>query len=327
MELESEQFEIEAPGVKSLCWDGDTLVDWVAGGTRYALDGTIIKARVHFDYRFDSAIASPSGRFAIIYEKLGTKAILLKDGMLVRELNRSYYHASIYEYPIAFLTLPDGSEAIVHCPQESFRIDIEDAATGRCLTERGVRKPLPVFHSRLLQSAGGSWLASAGWVWHPFDVACLWSLEAVLKDPTLLDSSQVELSFDEEVASVAFCDEERLLVAAGEESRSGGEVVEKLMVVNTSDGTVAQETPIPMKAGTLCRLANDLVLGLYQHPRLFRASDGTVVCRWPQLATGEQDSSILHGVASIPPFAMHPRKTMFAVAGPEKTTVVELKVE
>jgi hypothetical protein len=89
------------------------------------------------------------------------------------------------------------------------RIDIEDAETGRCLTDWGPRNPSDVFHSRLQQSPGRTWLASAGWVWHPFDVACLWNLKAVLQDPTVLDRSQVVLTTDEEVTRIG-CGAERL---------------------------------------------------------------------------------------------------------------------
>jgi hypothetical protein len=93
------QSSFNATGIRSLCWRGDELVDWVGGGRAFAADGTERPARVIYGYRFDAATASPDGRFAVIYERLGTKGLLLHDGRIVRELDRSFYHAAAYEYP------------------------------------------------------------------------------------------------------------------------------------------------------------------------------------------------------------------------------------
>jgi hypothetical protein len=67
------QSSFRATGIRSLCWRGDQLVDWVGGGRAFASDGTERPARVNYGYRFDAATASPDGRFAVIYERLGTK--------------------------------------------------------------------------------------------------------------------------------------------------------------------------------------------------------------------------------------------------------------
>src|SRR6476660_7385493 len=89
-----------AKGIHSLSWCGDELVDWVGGARRFSLDGAEQRAAVHYAYRFDSAIASPDGRFSVIYERQGTKGLLLDNGKIVRELNRSFYCADAYEYPL-----------------------------------------------------------------------------------------------------------------------------------------------------------------------------------------------------------------------------------
>ena len=201
MKLPSRLIQIPAKGVKSLAWHDNTLVDWAGGWIYFPVDGSSERLGVHYGYRFDTTLVSPSGRLVLLYEKLGTKAILIEveSKRVLRELSRSYYCADAYEFPIAFLTLPDGSEALVHCPQDYCRIDIDDAFTGRCLTQYPQRVPSDVFHSRFRQSPDGRWFASAGWVWHPVDVACLWNLESVLENPRLLDGSQVELALRSEV--------------------------------------------------------------------------------------------------------------------------------
>jgi hypothetical protein len=72
------QFSFNAAGIRSLCWRGDQLIDWVSGGRVFAADGTEQPAKVRYAYRFDTATASPDGRFAVINEKLGTKGLLLR---------------------------------------------------------------------------------------------------------------------------------------------------------------------------------------------------------------------------------------------------------
>jgi hypothetical protein len=73
------QYGFPAPGIRSLCWRGDELVDWVGGGRAFTLDGTERRASVRYAYRFDAATASRDGRVAVIYERLGTKGLLLKE--------------------------------------------------------------------------------------------------------------------------------------------------------------------------------------------------------------------------------------------------------
>src|SRR5438093_13759071 len=99
-------------GVRSLCWLGDRLVDWAGGGHQIGLDGEVYEEPVNYAYTFDAAIVSPSGRYAVIYTRLGTKGLLLDNGKIVREFNRSFYHANAYEYPVALFQLPDGREVI-----------------------------------------------------------------------------------------------------------------------------------------------------------------------------------------------------------------------
>jgi hypothetical protein len=110
------QSSFNATGIRSLCWRGDQLVDWVGGSRAFASDGTEQLAKVRYGYRFDAATASPDGRFAVIYERLGTKGLLLHDGRIVRELDRSFYHAQAYEYPIALFNDREGRVLLAHCP-------------------------------------------------------------------------------------------------------------------------------------------------------------------------------------------------------------------
>ncbi len=73
----SEYTTFPAKGVNSLNWSNDKLVDWVNGDVTYQMDGTKTGPNISYPYRFDAAVASPSGAFTALYERLGTKALVL----------------------------------------------------------------------------------------------------------------------------------------------------------------------------------------------------------------------------------------------------------
>src|SRR5262245_26485599 len=181
------QSSFSAGGILSLCWRGDELVDWIGGGRAFAPDGTEQPASVRYGYRFDAAIASLDGRFAVIYERLGTKGLLLHDGQLIRELDRSYYNADAYEYPVALFNDPNGRLLLAHCPRSYCRIELEEVETGRLFTETTDRKPSDFFHSRLAVSPRGKRLLSAGWLWHPLSLVASFDVAQALADPRHLD--------------------------------------------------------------------------------------------------------------------------------------------
>ena len=328
--LQSEEIVIPAAGVRSLRWDGETLVDDADGGARFDLDGTAHGRRIAEYFRFDRALVSPTGRFTVLLERYGTKAVLFEQGRVRREIDRSFYLANAYEYPLTFLLLPDGREAIAHCPREYCRIDIEVAATGQRLTDRADRKPLDIFHSRLALSPGGKWLGSAGWYWHPFDIAKVWSIEDVLADPRVLDQDGVRLGIDHEVESMLFLDDTRLLLACGADNLDDVPTTPSLRLLELPSARSLAQVARPMPNGTLVPCDREHVLALYEHPRLVRLADGVVLREWPHLPTGRQRSSIgwLRGtrtLEAIPPFAKHPHAPMFAVAAADRITVVRLR--
>lgn len=110
------EIRISAKGVRSLVWNGDELIDWAGGGTRFLLSGETVPNPVYYPYAFDASVMSPSGEFAVIYTRLGTKGLVLHRGQILREINRSYYHAGAYEYPIALARLGNGREVLIHSP-------------------------------------------------------------------------------------------------------------------------------------------------------------------------------------------------------------------
>jgi hypothetical protein len=330
---------ISAHSPASLSWQGDLLIDWVEGGNTYALDGTTKSALRGYAYRFDSALVSVTGRYALLYERLGTKAVLLEAGKVVRELNRSFYHANVYEYPIQFGILPDGREILVHCPDDYSKLQIEEVATGRRLTERSDEREIDFFHSRIAFNPSGTRFVSAGWVWHPVDYLCLYKTEDVLANPLLLDT-QGGLEWwtggAEDLNSVAFCGDDQLLLvshreidAADEEqaerdqqpgasSLFSGALARYDLKTNTFLSAVLPEEAV----GTVFAVGTEYALGLYDYPKLIHINSGKIVHRWPHLSTGKQTSSIIRHIEMPPPFAWDAENHRFAVADKQQISVV-----
>ncbi len=191
----SKTIEIEAKHISSLCWAGDRLVDLLDIGVSYDIEGNVHEPNVgtNYAYRFDSVTSFD--RYAVLYTKFGTKGLLLDliEHKIVRELNRSFYHAMDYHYPIHLFRLPEsageglaGEIAIVHCPNDYCTLEIELAKDGRRLTERK-EEGSDVFHTRLSSSSDGRFIAENGWVWHPWNIVQAFDVEKALNDPDHLN--------------------------------------------------------------------------------------------------------------------------------------------
>jgi hypothetical protein len=85
--------QLSTPGPRSLVWRGYRLVDWLGGLETYGLDGSKTRGRINWAYRFDTVVQSSDGRYTVLYERLGTKGLILRGETIVREIDRSFYCA------------------------------------------------------------------------------------------------------------------------------------------------------------------------------------------------------------------------------------------
>ncbi|HEY2794091.1 MAG TPA: hypothetical protein VGJ28_17125 [Micromonosporaceae bacterium] len=304
--------------IVALDWDGD---DLVSGDYRWAPDGTTNNPRPirrHIPEPFDQTITF--GAFRVVYVERGTKALLYQGDDLIRELNRSYYHASDFDYPIALGALPNGRNIVVHCPDQYNTLQIDDAATGERLTT-GSRKPVDIFHSRLAISPDGRHLLSAGWYWQPEGVAEVFDLTAALESAEHLDGDGVTglmSSVEDEVWSACWLDADRLAVSSGEVEESGQFGVWSL---DADDWTFRSEVAFPIG---ILRPVGGKLLCLYGHPRLIDPDTGTVLLEWPEVDAGRRAGS--YGVTHYPTpiTAIHPDGDRVAIAQPDGIAVLHL---
>ncbi|MGC0312351.1 hypothetical protein [Kitasatospora acidiphila] len=317
--------------VGSLWWDGDELVDLVGGGRRWQLDGAARDTSIRWGHPFDQAVVSPSGRYAVIYVERGTKGIVvdLSGPKVVREIDRSYYHSSDYDYPVALGQLPDGREILVHCPEHYNELQIDDLETGQRLTE-GARQSADVFHSRLAVSPDGRHLLVAGWLWAPLGVALAYDLAAALADPGALDEDTMLHPFagiDAEVASACWLDGDRLALATTDESLEWDETpalgTRQLGVWSLSQRRWLHHSAVDYRIGSLLARGSQVV-SLYDHPQLIDTETGTVIAQWPEVRVPEKDGAF--GVTHIPTpvAAISPDGTRLAVAQEDGIALIEL---
>lgn len=318
---------IAAHGVQSLVWDGDALVDWIDGGTRYnAVTGEVTPSNIRYAYPFDAALALPGSPYSVIYTRCGTKGLILENGQVRREINRSHYHADVYEYPVALFRLPSGREVLAHCPDDYCRLDMEDLATGEMLTRSLRRKPKDFFHSRLGASPDGRYLVSAGWLWHPVDSVEVYDVEQALKDPTLLDGGNAGVEAFADESSAAFLPDGRLVIAlkGGIDDQEGATADGEIRIYALGNRQAPEILAGVGRLGKIAAIGNDHLLSFHEHPRLIDLRTGGEVLAWPQLKSGTQTSSILMSGAELPATAVDSQGLRFAVADATGITVVQL---
>ncbi len=285
----------------TISWLKNEIVDWQSAGDLYSVEGKMDKrvGRYHFAFSFDVAITSKDGQYAFLYKKLGTKGILLKDGELLREINRSYYHAETYEYPACFLTLENGKTYLVHCPLNYCRLDFEDVETGEIMTNDATRKPDDFFHSRLEISPNNKYLLSKGWVWHPVECVSVFDIEKSFEDPTQLDKPYITPNVNFDINTASFIHDDLILLGAS----NGSEPFDEEDTVSLNKGQIGlwdlttntiNIVNIKGEFGNLYAIDDNFAWDLYKFPKLINLKTGDIIDKIETINSGLQASSIIH---------------------------------
>ena len=281
--------------IKTISWLNDTIVDWASGGNQYMMDGSTRQASLYYAFNFDGSINTADGKYAFIYQKPGTKGLLLKNGELLREINRSYYCASAYEYPAAFTTIDDVTY-LIHCPKEYCKLDFENVETGEIVTDIAGRAPSDIFHSRLELSPDGFVLMSKGWHWHPIDVVYFYNIKGCLIDPFILDKDTSLLDIGAEVATASFISETKVLIGSGEEVFDEENIIfhpNHIAVWNMVTGLASTPVKVSSEIGTLFAINEELTWDTYLYPKIININTGDIVDKDESVYSGKQKSSIV----------------------------------
>jgi hypothetical protein len=317
--------------VRSLVWAGDRLVDLVGGGASVCLDGSVARRSVNWAYNFDRALVSDDAATTVLYTALATKGLVIPpDQRDVREINRSYYHANAYEFPITVGRLFNGADVLIHCPDAYNRLVVETLHDGQRLASATARAG-DMFQSRLRLSPDGRHLLTTGWVWHPLGVMAVYDLVRALSDTTALDKGDLLpwQAIDAEVEAACWLTSDQIVVSTNpEEEPLDGESDGALGPGELGVWSLNQRQWIARSkcgghTGTLDAIGQN-VLALFEHPRLIDPFTGRLVTDWPGLNTGTQTSSIIRHEQLVPPIAIDAANNRFAVASGHAVNIVQL---
>ena len=318
---------ISASYLRTICWIGNTIIDWASGGKQYLLDGKIKElGKYHFQFPFDSAISSENGRYAFIYQRLGTKGLLLKDGEILREINRSYYYANAYEFPAAFLTI-ENTTYLIHCPISYNRLDFEVVETGEIITNTKNRKPDDRFHSRLEISPDSTYLMSKGWLWHPLDVIMVFNIKECIKDPRLLDSPQLYPDVGVEICTASFVDGDRIILGSSSNEVFDDDKIEKLPPRHISTWSLttnqlSKPTFVKEPFGNLFAINDQMAWDLFSFPKIIDTNTGEIVEQNEKINSGKQQSSIISESDYFPPIIYNRQTRQVAIKAKEQIEVL-----
>jgi len=321
-----ERKTIAANYLKTIAWYDNTLVDWSKAGKQYSLDDDKITQLARYTYGFgDAAIISPDGVYAFIYNRLGTKGLLLKNGKLLREINRSYYCAEVYEYPAAFVTLK-GVTYIIHCPVAYKQLDFENVETGELITNKLGRKPNDIFYSRLEISPDNTFLMSKGWWWHPLDVVEVFNIEDCLNDPFLLDKSTLYPVPGVEICSASFIDGTKVLIGSSDEVIDDENLdalpPNHIAIWDLLTDEFSKPVAVKTEFGNLFAINESLAWDLFKYPKIIDINTGEVIDKMEDIDSGQQKSSIIHHVENHPQIVFNWETKQIAIAGKDKIEVL-----
>lgn len=297
------QLQIIDVYAKTISWRRNDLVDWALGEKLHG-DGAWPDLRVTYSFNFDAAITSADGQYALLFVKQGTKGLLLKNGNMLREVNRSYYQAGVYEYPAAFFVASNGRSYLVHCPEAYCQLDFEDVETGEVITRVEGRNPDDYFYSRLEVSADNKWLISKGWVWHPWDMVVAFDIEACMQNPLLLDSARKNPDVNAEVGVAGFISPHEVLIGAigdGElmdDEAENADVLRpgQLAIWNLETDQLSAPVTVQGPFGNIFPIDDTCTWDLAGSPRIINYRTGEVVDQLPEFPVSAQASSIIHHI-------------------------------
>lgn len=320
----------------TISWWDDNLIDWTSAGEVIYSPENQDKKRIGkygFNYRFDSCIVSQGKSYIFLYEKLGTKGLLLnKDGDLIREINRSYYYADVYEYPAAFITAKNGKTYLAHCPNDYNVLEFEDAETGDIITKSTDRSPADFFHSRLEISPDNKYLLSKGWVWQPFDYISLFDIEECMHNPYKLDKfSYSRPNANTEINTASFINDQLVIIGSSEgcenfDDDATNELCKgQIGIWDIETNKVESIITVNDDFGNLFAIDDTYAWDMYCYPKVINIKTGEIVDKITDIDSGKQCSSIIHHLKDLPLISFNKSNKTIAIKNKDAIEILSFK--
>jgi len=312
--------------LNTISWFNNTIVDWDSAGTQYFLDGSTKQLRkYHLGLPSSAAITTPDGMYNFIYSRLGTKGLLLKNGELLREIDRSYYCADVYEYPAAFATVKNKTY-LIHCPISYKQLDFEDVETGQLITNIPGREPIDFFHSRLEISPDGKYLIDRGWAWHPLDWLEVYNIQDCLDNPKLLDNSTLSPDIGTEICTASFINSSKILIGSSNEvinnERADEMPIKSLAIWDLETNRISNPTKVNGTFGNLFAINDDYAWDMFDYPKIINIHTGEIVDKDETIDSGKRNSAIAYSLNEYPQIIFNRDTKQIALSGKDKIEVL-----
>ncbi len=309
----------QTPDIQTLDWVGSRLVDWYHPRLR------VVEDRVEMDRCEilgwgDIACSSNDGTYAVLLKELGTKGLLLKNGEILREIDRSYEHSDVHSYPAAFFEY-ENRTYLAHCPRNACQLDFEDVESGEILTRTVARYKNDHYHSRLDVSPDNQYLLSNGWVWHPIEIVELFSVEECFKNPALLDQGLTPKNVSVEICSAAFINNNTILLCSSDfdhlsDAEDPGRIpANSLARWNFKEDFMSEPVTIDEPIGGVYPIDTETCWDTYGHPKIINLNTGVVVDRCTEIQSGERQGAMIGHLAGLPKIAFDRVSKQLAIYG------------
>ena len=179
------------------------------------------------------------------------------------KLTRGDYHVGHCTFAIGFFKR-DESVHLIHTTDWN-RLDITDLESKKCITEREIKYSpnseecinyLDYFHSSLITSPDESKFIVNGWIWSPYDVLFLWTIEDFLErfEPSFSRLKTLETTGYNWDRPVCFLDNETIAWAYNEREANEGlkNHASEVVVQRISDNEIISRTTIDLFQLTNC---------------------------------------------------------------------------
>ena len=189
-------------------------------------------------------------------------------------------------------------------------------------------EPADFFHSRLQFRRDGRSLVSAGWLCIRWTQSGSWTCSGLWRSPRRWTRTTCSTSESGgEIAAAGFGDRDQLLVSSSEAFNdsvpsAGGRPDWSIGTYSIGERRMLQAAPREEAIGPLMR-AGQHAVGFHRSPKLFDLATGQVVAQWPELSSGEQNSSIRRHHPAPPPLALAPQRR-FALGTEKGIQVAQL---
>ena len=289
--------QITTSNIETLCWSNNILTDWANCGTQYHPDLTVTELNSirYGNGFFNSSITSDDGKYVVLYQKFGTKGIILKNGLIIREINRSFYYANDCEYPVCIFSI-NNRTILAHCPINYNEIVFEDIESGVNLIDFNDSESSDFFHCNFETNDDNTFLISKGWYWHPVFSIKLYNLNEIFNNKKFVEYENVFLELKADICGASFIDNQNILLGINSLNLNK-EIINncKVTIFNIVNNSFSEFKNLNFEIGKDVFVINEMLAwDFYKSPKIFNYKNGDLVKIFDDIFTGYENCNYIN---------------------------------